>query len=199
MKKAVVYIGILFVMFAFSGCRSYTINYNGNLTQYNLNKNIDKIEDVEVNIVYPKGEVAKRPNSFEGGALKNHFSNKLNALILKDAMSQYFENVDVVELRGYKVSSYLKIEAKLSDIEFAKSFSGANSTYTIDVKVYLGNRIILDKRYEEFRSATRMVTGGLFRNFSAREWQDEDHHKQILSIYQDNFIPDLLKALKENI
>lgn len=199
MKKVLMYAAMLFVMFMFTGCVTNKINYTQDYTQYNLNKNINKVKDMEVSIEYPEGEIGKKANSFAGGGSKTVLSNRLNAEIMKDYLSQYFEDVAVSRKGSYENFTHFKIETKIIDFQHSKSaFSGAiDLEISIDVKVSLGDKTILNKTYKEFREGEDIVMDASMR--TGWDFASEQFHKHILAFYKEEFKTDLLKALKENI
>lgn len=190
---------VLVAGFLMTGCMAHKVGYDRDFTEFNTKNDLNKIKNKEVAVSYVDGSIAKRTSGTFPVIPKTVLTNELNAEIMKDFVSQYFETVELNDSIKVKEKNYLQVNTSIKDFEFQiESHGGMALQIHLDVDVFLRGNLILSKIYYAERDGVKMAFGfDLFR--SPRSWKEEQVHKNILDIYEKQFKPDLLKALKENI
>lgn len=191
MKNLLIIISGILLSILFTGCSTSTFNqaYTNGKVKNNLHKVSNKIS-----ISYVKNEeniISKRPNSFLGGL--RYFNvdvGTVNNGVLKEFLSQYFSNISNPEVGDIKIIS------KITNFEHENFFGGKKIDIYLSTKVYYKSKLILDKKYISVNQKEIFIAG---LDLDGLSYAEELFHKVVLSIYENQFKPDLLTALKENI
>lgn len=194
MKKLLLLIMPLFFSFLFTGCiqkvSSFKQDYvNYDSVEYISNKIYNSSIVIDNSDVY---EISKLPNTIIlGRGIKSTINSSFVNNTLQSVLLQYYKNVSL----SNNISSEIVIKVKLLDYVWEPIFGGQRNKFKILCNVYLKDKLILNKTYEE-EFDSRNLIGSLS---SMDELVDTIKSKHLFELYQTKFIPDLAKALKENM
>lgn len=185
----------IFIMFILNGCvlirENITFNneyVDNESTKYISNKNKD------ISIIISSKEkysISKRANTnFAGRGAEITTNNEFNEKVLKSVIEQYFVNINISEINNED----LFIEAKIINFEWEPIWGGQKLDYKIKINVYKKEKLIFEKEYMKEYTYTKLIAS--FKSTS--ELVDTIHSKTLFKFYNEEFIPDLAKALKEN-
>lgn len=191
MKKYFLISLLIFSAISFTGCGTKNISYEKYSIERDLNSNISKIENCNIVLIdKSKTIITKKPNnnniSFVNFQLE---ASDINTKISNEFFSQYF-------LLDNKSKELFTVESQISD--FSIMTTGNPNDYrvllTMDFKVIKNGKVILNKTY------TKTAPGIVIWEWrlTPLEITFRKLQKGVLSIYENEFKTDLLKALKEN-
>ncbi len=191
MKKYFLISILIFSAISFTGCGTKNISYEKYSIERDLNSNISKIENCNIVLIdKSKTIITKKPNnnniSFVNFQLE---ASDINTKISNEFFSQYF-------LLDNKSKELFTVESQISD--FSIMTTGNPNDYrvllTMDFKVIKNGKVILNKTY------TKTAPGIVIWEWrlTPLEITFRKLQKGVLSIYENEFKTDLLKALKEN-
>lgn len=195
MKRLKIILMPIFIMFILNGCvlirENITFNneyVDNESTKYISNKNKD------ISIIISSKEkysISKRANTiFVGRGAELTNSNEFNEKVLKSVLEQYFVNINISEINNED----LFIEAKMINFEWEPIMGGQKLDYNIKINVYKKEKLIFEKEYMKEYTYTKLIAS--FKSTS--ELVDTVHSKTLFKFYNEEFIPDLAKAIKDN-
>ena len=188
MKNIILIFVIIFVATVFSGC-SYKMDYDKYSIERNLNNNISKI-DGNIKIVdLSEQTLTRKLKSYSVDKFVLEASN-VNTEISKEFFNQYFS------LNKNSADLFI-VETKLEDYTISSIIGNPNNLNVevkLNIKVIKNGKVILDKKY------VKMAPGVTYWEWRLTlvETTITKCMKGVLSVYENEFKADLLKALKEN-
>jgi hypothetical protein len=197
MKNILITIMLSISAMLFTGCSTYNLTFEPNFVEHDTIKKIsNKEEKLKVEIVSTKNleSVKKKPTSkVVGSALTFIAENSFAENALAEVMKQYFEEVKIVSENEINEDNLI-IKPKLLNFEWEPMWGGQKSEFFVEIKVYFKNKEILNKIYTGKYEKTTLIGTML----SYKELVNYIKSKNIFTFYNEEFIPDLAKALKEN-
>lgn len=191
MKKYFLISLLIFSAISFTGCSTTNINYDRFAIERDIKQDINKIEDKNIKLVdsSPEFIIKGYDNSTSSMKIKYKLeASKINKEVSKEFFNQYFN-------LNSKEEPIFVVESKISDFYFIReNINSMRIDLTMDFKVTKNGKIILDKRYVKTAPG---ITYWEWR-FTIHETTIKKAQKGVLSIYENEFKADLLKALKEN-
>ena len=185
----------ILLAFAFSGCVAPRVL---NLKEQDIKDNVInetyKVENVSVQIIENSKETLESKfNELSIGRLQQLHPKAINYSAMESSFSKYFKNV------SYRKSDLI-IESKVTDFTI-----GAYTTYAvqakakvkINVKIKYQDKLIIDKDYIDNEENNILATKEGTITHVPFDLLDRHITVAILDIYQEQVIPDLLKALKK--
>ncbi|MFY9088786.1 hypothetical protein [Arcobacter aquimarinus] len=185
----------IFIMFVLNGCviNRENISFNNEYVDNESIKYIsNKTKDISIGInSKEKYSIAKRPNTkWAGRGNELTVNNEFNEKVLKSVLEQYFEKINISEINNED----LFIDAKIINFEWEPIWGGQKLDYNIRTKVYKKEKLIFEKEYNKEQTYTKLIA--TFNSTS--ELANTLQSKTLFKFYNEEFIPDLAKALKEN-
>ena len=191
MKKYFLISLLIFSAISFTGCGTKNISYEKYSIERDLNSNISKIDNKSIKIVDLSQQkiVRKLRNKSYSFVTYELEASDMNKEISKEFFNQYFT-------MNQNNENVFTVNSKIKDFVIRNTANPNNSNAEVEVEftVIKDNKTILNKIYRkeslgntifEIRLTTEEIT---FRKLQ----------KTVLSIYENEFKADLLKALKEN-
>jgi hypothetical protein len=196
MKKILIIIMLSLNALMFSGCSIYNLSFEPNFVENDsIKKMSNKNKEIKVEIISTKNleSVKKKPTSkVVGSALTFIAENSFAENALAEVMKQYFEKVEITETKTSEEN--LIIIPRLVNFEWEPIWGGQKSEFFVEIKVYVKNKEILNKIYTGKYETTTLIATML----SYTELVNYIKSKNIYKFYNEEFIPDLAKALRDN-
>lgn len=190
MKKYFLISILIFSAISFTGCGTKNISYEKYSIERDLNNNIGKI-DKSVKLIDSSEQKVIRKLGNKSYSFRTYEleASDMNKEISKEFFNQYFT-------MNQNSENVFTVNSKIKDFVIRNTANPNNSNAEVEVEftVIKDNKTILNKIYRkeslgntifEIRLTTEEIT---FRKLQ----------KTVLSIYENEFKSDLLKALKEN-
>lgn len=192
MKKYFLISLLIFSAISFTGCGTKNIAYDKYNIERDLNSNISKIDNKSIKIVDLSQQkiVRKLGNKSYSFVTYELEASKMNTEISKEFFKQYFNLVESGE-------ELFTVESKITDYSITGGTGNPNNLnvdLTLDIKVIKNGKTILNKTYSKRASGVTVWEWRL----TLDETTFRKLQKGVLSIYENEFKADLLKALKEN-
>lgn len=197
MKKILLLLMPLTLTFLFTGCITSQVQFQESYVANESVAYITNKKDLKVSIKkFDSYQISKKPNTiFMGQANTLIIDNNFIEKDLKAVLEQYVSSVDISAINN----SDIFIEAKLLDFNWAPEMGaisgGQSSEFYLNIKVFYKNKEILNKNYREYYNRTSFY----FSLLSGKELTNYVKSKDLFIMYNEKFIPDLAKALKENM
>lgn len=197
MKKILITIILSVSTMLFTGCKEYNLRLEPKFVENESIRYIsNKEEKLKVEIVSSKSFnlIKKKPTTkFTGQGVTLIANNSFAENVLKEVMSQYFKKVDIIAENEINKDNLI-IKPTLINFEWEPIGGGQKSVFSIDIKVYLKNKEILNKVFNGIYEETSLIATIL----NDEELVSYMKSKNLFKFYNEEFIPDLAKALKEN-
>jgi len=187
------------LIFLFTGC-SHKGQYQHEMVNYNLQKNLSKVEDKTINIISSEAEMNKSIEKNAIGILKgktlfiNMEVGNINNNVLKEFSRQYFKEVTL----NSKEKSFIEINSNVIDWTWEMGTMDDEITLNAIVKaiVKLNEKEVINKTYKLKDYKNQMVVN--FFKFKVSDLPIETFHKGLLHLYETQVKKDLLDVITKN-
>lgn len=195
MRNTIKNILLISFVFLITGC-SYKVEYDKQYIETDVKTDLKKVSTDNIVLKNQKSLVInKHPNSFRAKASTIELNmSSINDNVLKEFFKQYFEDSNI---KFGEDKTNLFVESNFYDYEYAYGAFGDGNDVRIfvDIKVYYKNRMILDKKY----NIEKGISAITFGNATIIPLLTENFQEALLLLYEEQFKPDLLEALKKEI
>lgn len=190
----------VFVAFGLTGCVApYKVEHNPAIAKEFISQETNKVKSISIQIKEKSAPLLERKiNNFSIGQGLEYSPRKINTDISINVFKKYFDTVGLD-------SGDIVIETNIYDFLIEKQMgllTGNTLTTTkLHVKVIYKDKVILDKNYED-KTVVKFIStkdDAIFASMKAGEVIISNSlHFNLINIYHDMLVPDMIKALKES-